>query len=422
MWERLSLSIRESLLRFGQDSSGGYVVIAALAMPVVIGSVGLGTEVGLWFYRHQLEQGAADSAALSAANASAAGEINVTPQAYGVAAAYGLVAGTDGVTVTVNKPPVSGSHQSTQGAVEVIVSSPQKLYFSTLWGSRPITIKARAVAVAPNGGKGCVVALSSSSSGAVTAQGSSSIALNGCSLYDNSSSGSALSIGGSASFSALSVGVVGGVSGTSQITTTQGITTGAQPAADPYAGSSYPRYSGCDQTNFTAKSTATINPGVYCGGMALNAGANVTLNPGVYYLDQGSLSVNGGATLSGAGVTLVFTSSSGSDYATATINGGATINLTAPSSGALAGIVIFGDRNMPTGASFKFNGGASQVFGGALYVPKAAVSFAGGSGTGTDCTQLVADTVSFVGNSNFAVNCSSFGTKPLGSTQAVLVE
>ena len=45
----------------------------------------------------------------------------------------------------------------------------------------------------------------------------------------------------------------------------------------------------------------TINPGVYCNGISVHAGATLTLNPGIYYLDQGSLSVNGGATLTGVG-------------------------------------------------------------------------------------------------------------------------
>jgi hypothetical protein len=227
---------------------------------------------------------------------------------------------------------------------------------------------------------------------------------------------------GGATLSARSVSVVGGISGASSITTTDGTTTGAAAASDPYASASYPSFSGCDHHNFSSKATETIDPGVYCGGMSLNAGANVTLNPGTYYLDQGSLSINGGATLSGTGVTIVFTSSSGSNYATASINGGATINLTAPTTGATAGIVFFGDRNMPVGSSFKFEGGTSQVLGGALYLPKGAVGFAGGSGTGNACTQLIADTITFTGNSNFAVNCAGYGTKPLGSGLARLVE
>src|SRR5262249_4613288 len=156
---------------------------------------------------------------------------------------------------------------------------------------------------------------------------------------------------------------------------------GVTPASDPYANVPDPSFSGCNQNNFSSHDTITINPGVYCGGIQLNAGANVTLNPGTYYIDRGTLQVNGSATLTGNGVTLVFTSSTGSNYATATINGDASVNLTAPSSGPTAGIVMFGDRHMPVDTTFKFNGGSSQNFTGAIYVPKGAVNFAGGANT-----------------------------------------
>ena len=148
----------------------------------------------------------------------------------------------------------------------------------------------------------------------------------------------------------------------------------------------------------------------------------MTLNPGIYYLDQGSLSVNGNATLTGTGVTLVFTSSTGSNYATATINGGATVNLTPPLSGPTQGIVMYGDPNMPVGTSFKFNGGASQTLTGAIYIPKGAIDFAGGANTATGCTQIIGDTLNFTGNTNLAINCSAFKTKPLGTAAAKLVE
>ena len=40
----------------------------------------------------------------------------------------------------------------------------------------------------------------------------------------------------------------------------------------------------------------------------------------------------------------------------------------------------------------------------------------------TGCTQLIANTVSFTGTSNFAINCSGYGTKPFGFGLALLVE
>ncbi len=258
-----------------------------------------------------------------------------------------------------------------------------------------------------------VLSLDRSASGAITGQGSTSVALSGCSLYDNSGSATALTVGGSASISALSIGVVGGISaGSSNITTTMGIRTGVGPVLDPYADVSFPNFFGCNQTNFTTNRTITVDPGVYCGGIKLNGGANVTLNPGIYYLDGGSLSVNGGATLTGTGVTLVFTAKTNNTFATATINGNAVINLTPPKSGPTAGIVMFGDRNIPVGTAFKFNGGATQYLGGAVYVPTGAISFSGGAGTSTDCTQVIGDTVTFTGNSSLVLNCSSYSTRP----------
>jgi hypothetical protein len=141
--------------------------------------------------------------------------------------------------------------------------------------------------------------------------------------------------------------------------------------------------------------------------------------PGTYYLDHGSLSMAGSASLSGIGVTLVFTSSSGSNYAAAKISGGASINVVAPTTGPLAGIAIYGDRDMPIGTEFDFSGGSNQAVGGAIYLPKAALDWVGNATTTQPCTQLIADTIQFVGDSGFSVDCSGYGTKPIVAASLV---
>jgi hypothetical protein len=264
----------------------------------------------------------------------------------------------------------------------------------------------------PIGASGCVLALDTSAAGAINFQGNTTVNL-GCSIYDDSSSVQAMTTGGT--ITASSVNVVGGISGgTAGITTTNGVHTGVSAAADPYASVSVPSFSGCDYTYYTAQATITMNPGVYCGGITFTSGASVTMRPGVYILDVGSTVVRGGASITGTGVTLVFTSSIGSNWATMTINNNATVNLTAPTSGSTAGLVFFGDRRMTTGTAFKLNGGNSQIFGGAIYLPKAALTFSGNSSSG-GCTQLVADTITFTGSSNVQLNCGNFGTKSFGS-------
>jgi hypothetical protein len=287
--------------------------------------------------------------------------------------------------------------------------------FMHILGQSTMNIAARASVVSASDGLGCVLSLNPLASGAATAQGSTTVRLNGCSLYDNSANSTALTVGGSATVQADFIGVVGGIGSSTGITTVNGVRTHISPVADPYADVALPSYSGCDQHNFTAKNTVTINPGVYCGGIGTNANAVLTLNPGVYILDGGGLTVNGGATVNGNGVTLVFTSSKGNDWATVTINGNANVNLTPMTYGPTRGIVVFADRNTPQGTSFKFNGGANQYFAGAIYVPTGALQFSGGANTLTTCTQVIGDTVTFTGNSNLAIDCSRYNTRPFSS-------
>jgi hypothetical protein len=421
--ERGHLRILGRLRAFLRDTSGNYAILGALLSPVLIGAAGLATEGGLWYNMHQTLQGAADSAALSAAaryglNANA----GLESQAQSVVATYGYINGTNGTTVVVHRPPASGAYTGNNKAIEVIVSKQQPRLLSSIYNSAPLTIFGRAVALPGSNGTGCVLSLSGTASGSVSSKGTSDVNLTLCSLYDNSSDPSALVNGGSATIHADSVNVVGDISGGSGITTTNGVNKGVSPASDPYANVPPPPFAGCDYNNKTYKTTATIDPGVYCNGIQLNAGAVVTMNPGVYIIDRGTLQIAGGATLQGTGVTIYFTSSTGANWADATINGGATVAITGPTTGTYSGIAMFGDRNMPVDTTFKFNGGANQVVGGAVYVPHGAVEYAGGANTNVHCTQLIGDTISFVGNSNLAIDCSTYGTKSIGASQAALVE
>jgi len=415
--------IRHSLSRLWRDKSGNYVMITALMAPVLLGGAGLATEGGLWYYVHQSVQGAADSSALSAANMASLNAVrSPTTQARSVAATYGYVDGTAGAVVTVNRPPATGAYTGNNQAIEVIVTTQQPRLLSAIFANGAVTLSGRAVALPGNAGTGCVLSLNPAASGGVTSKGTSGITLNQCSVYDDSSDGSALVNGGSATIDALSVNVVGQISGGAGITTTQGVHVGISPISDPYADVVMPTPGACDYNNKTYKNTVTIDPGVYCNGIQLNAGAVVTMNPGIYFIDRGSLQMAGGSTLQGDGVTIILTSSTGNNYADVTINGGAHLAITAPTTGPTAGIAIFGDRSMPTGTTFKFNGGDSQVIGGAVYVPHGTLQYAGGNNANTNCTQVIADTVSFVGNSLLKINCAGQGTRPIGTSMASLVE
>jgi Flp pilus assembly protein TadG len=397
--------------RFFADQSGGVAPLFALGLIPMIGLAGAAIDYSRASAARTAMQATLDSTALMVAKDA---QIIPPTQANSVATNY--------FNAAFNRPEVQSlqvtasiGNGSTGTTVTATATASVSTTFMNVLGRSSMDVAARATVVNNNDGLGCVLALNPSASGAATAQGSTTVKLNGCNLYDNSNNDTALTVGGSATVQADFVGVVGGVGSTSGITATNGIRTRISPVADPYADVAMPSYSGCNQNNYTAKNTETINPGVYCGGIKTNANAVLTLNPGLYILDGGGLTVNGGATVNGNGVTLVFTSSSGNNWANVTINGNANVNLTPMTYGPTRGIVVFADRNTPQGTSFKFNGGATQYFAGAVYVPSAAVEFAGGANATTTCTQVIGDTVTFTGNSNLAIDCSQYNTRPFSS-------
>ena len=63
VWKALRTAVRS----FASDRSGSVAVMAALAMPVLIGVTGLGVEVSYWYLTQRSMQNAADSAAIAAA-------------------------------------------------------------------------------------------------------------------------------------------------------------------------------------------------------------------------------------------------------------------------------------------------------------------------------------------------------------------
>ena len=410
-----SKKLLSALRALKRDRRGGVAPLFAIAAIPLLGMVGASIDYSRASAAKTAMQGATDSTALALAKDLSLGSSGPNAQSM-----FNSLYSRPGVTVTSVSSNVSQSDNgylvtvSAAGSVDTTVMA--------VMGYAKIPFQASSTASIRTKTDGCVLALDGSQSSALAVGGSTNLNLSNCSGYSDSKSDNALTVSGSATLNAESIGAVGGVSASSSnVTTTDGIQQHLQGIKDPYADVQIPAFSGCDSTNLNVKTTTTIGPGVYCNGISVNAGATLTLNPGVYFIDRGSFSVNGGATVSGTGVTLVFTSSTGNNWATFSINGNANVNLTAPTGGATGGLVVLADRNMPLGTSFKLNGGSNQSFGGAIYVPTGSVNYSGGAATSTSCTQIIGDTVTFSGNSSVAVNCSSYPTRTFGATTLRLV-
>ena len=147
-----------------------------------------------------------------------------------------------------------------------------------------------------------------------------------------------------------------------------------------------------------------------CGsGISLGAQSTLTLNPGVYIVDSSS-GINLGAqtTMSGTGVTIYIKQGGVS------MSGGATVSLTAPTSGAWQGILFYQDRADSTASTLV--GGTGQLMNGVLYFPKANLTYTGGSSTNATATTIVADTLTMVGNSFISASATTQFTGVTGGS------
>ena len=414
-----------TLTRLRRDRHGIIAIATGLTLTALVGFAGLAVDVGAWHVTQRRMQDAADDAAFSAAVAAHAGGTPIA-SAKGITASAGFIDGQNGVTVVVNNPPTQGRYAGNGNGWEVVITQPQERWFASLYLSSPPVASARAVAHSQAGNSPyCVLALNQSGTG-VKVSGSAAVSLSGCSMQVNSTGRSALNVGGNSQLYADTVSVTGDyvVGSSAQLLTTDPIDgPGAEPIPDPYANVQIPSYSGCDGGNHTVVSaTVTLQPGVYCDGLKVNSTAVVTLSPGIYIIDRGSFSVAGGAVVSGTGVTIVLTSSTSSNYATVTVNGGSTVNLTASApSTPTAGLVFYEDRRAPSSATATLNGGSGQSYSGALYFPSTSLTYSGNSGASA-CTQVVAGAIVYTGNTTTSSNCTNTGVATISSYSTVLAE
>jgi hypothetical protein len=144
----------------------------------------------------------------------------------------------------------------------------------------------------------------------------------------------------------------------------------------------------------------------------------MTLDPGVYVISGGDFKVNANADISGSGVMIYLT-----DGARVSMNGTATVKLSAATTGDYSGLLFFGDRTDTGSTKNSFNGTADSELTGAIYFASQDVQFLGDFSGLDGCTQVVGLTVEWTGNANVSKDCTAHGMKAIPATQLVkLVE
>src|SRR5208283_153114 len=129
-------------IRTMKGESGQVLILTALCLVVVVGSVGIAVDVGMLYRAKRIMQTAADAGAIAAGFELPFGD--ATAAAKADAALNGVTDGSNGATVTVNNPPLSGPNAGNSGYVEVIASQSQPLYFLRVFNKSSATVSARA--------------------------------------------------------------------------------------------------------------------------------------------------------------------------------------------------------------------------------------------------------------------------------------
>jgi hypothetical protein len=140
--------------------------------------------------------------------------------------------------------------------------------------------------------------------------------------------------------------------------------TGCATISDPFAGKLPTVGVGaCDYNGQPYNpGSVTLNPGVYCGSTNFNGSGTLTLNPGLYVIENGAMIFNSGWTVTGTGVTFYLVDQN----ATITFNGGVNANLSAPTSGTYANILMFEPAGL-SNTQLPINGSSGDSFTGLIY-------------------------------------------------------
>ncbi|KQT19378.1 hypothetical protein ASG40_00510 [Methylobacterium sp. Leaf399] len=332
-------------LAFRASTSGGTLVLFALALPVLMGIGGVAVDYGTWVKQRSQLQAAADAAAMAAARELAVNAFEPL-RMQAVAESWAKKAfPADGAEIGL---ATTVSSLDDGRSVQVRLTSERQQTLSGMLAIVPGTIEASSVATLRGQRKVCVIALDPASSATIHLKSNAWLTAKGCDVHSNAVSSSGIASDSGIQVTAARVCSGGGFSGQgtfygSRIGDCRGID---DPLADrlapsPSAGCTATKASVVDKG--TAGGRHLLQPGTYCGGLFIGGNSYVSLAPGEYVIKDGPFVVDSNADVRGDGVGFYLTGT-GSTFQ---FLSNARVDFNAPRSGAMAGLLFFEDRAAP---------------------------------------------------------------------------
>jgi hypothetical protein len=302
-------------------------------------------------------------------------------------------------TVTVNQPPVSGPYSGNGEYIQVIIASRVQARFGTVVGLKELNNRVEAVARAKPPTEdnmifgNAVVALKPNGRGAMKSHGNNDLTVYGGGLFVNSNDDCAFDQMGNSTIHATDGGmnVVGGVCLRGSIDPASVINTGIAPI--PYPPTSLPPTPLC--SGDAIRNGNTLSPGNYVSNHSFPPSGVDTLNPGIYCVDA-TFMMNAHDRLVGHDVVIYMVD--GNIH----WNGLAEIELTAPTSGPFAGLLIY--MPMTNDEGIILNGNMESSLVGTILAPASDIQLNGTMTSSMYHTQVIGYTVDLIGTADIIVN------------------
>jgi hypothetical protein len=359
--------------------SGNVTMMAAVALPVVVGVAGVAITMTDINYETVEIQSALDAGVLAGTaisiSASDQERIAEAHRAFAANAKNGKFVTADragefeaGGTV---KPVFTVSEARVSG---IAVSKSKDTFLSTI-GLGSVDISVEAQAERQESDPVCVLALNEDSPDGLEVYGNAQFNARNCAVQANSDHSEGMTQTGRSSATASQFGVTGNFDGENFFPPPFA---GIERVKDPYEDLPVPTPGACvDVAAKLIQAVVTLDPGTYCGGLNIKAGSQVTLNPGVYVMKDGQFAVNSGATVRGEEVMIAFV---GADSYIHLLSD-AHVTVTSPRDGTYKNMQFMSDRDLSSSKHGEewttILGGASLEYDGVMYLPEQQVWVSG---------------------------------------------
>lgn len=339
--------------RFIKQRSGNFALIAAIAAPVVFAGAGGMIDYSIYRSISTNLQAAADSAALAATNQAIIQGWN-RDIAHAVASDY-VKANMESAGLTSGSYSVQVSVDEQERKVQVNVQQNEFGYLLMGYIKSTPYIDATATAQAISDANVCVIGLMQPqrrAKSAVHLDDQSRIDSPECGIYSDSRDRHGFRVDTGAYVRANVVCSAGGFyfgrsTGGHQID--PGPKFDCPAMGNPLETRPTPTVGACDHVNKVVRADERLYPGVYCGGIDIEGAIRVDLAGGEYIIKDGPLKVSGQTMFVGDDVGFYMTGADSIfEFDTET-----RVELSAPRTGPLAGLLFFEDPAVPH--SFNFN-------------------------------------------------------------------